>query len=140
MRMTRVHARRLALCAAFVAAAASPASAQSDLDTIEAQAFLGNWVMSLVTDMGPMELQLNFRDQGGKLAAEFGSPALGELQEVTDITKQGEALLLNLFVDAQGQSIDVSMSVVPDADGLNVDLTAAGGAFTATTRATRAAI
>ncbi|MGE0160634.1 MAG: hypothetical protein AB7T31_14600 [Gemmatimonadales bacterium] len=139
MRITRVHARRLALCAALVAAAAAPASAQSQLDTSQAQAFLGNWVMSLVTDMGPMDLQLNIRDQGGKVGAQFGSPALGALQEVTDITKQGEQLVMNLFIDAQGQSIDISMAIVPDADGLNVDLSAAGGAFTANARATRAA-
>ena len=139
MRNTRVLERRLALCAALVAALASPASAQSELDTSQAQAFLGNWVMSLVTDMGPMDLQLNIRDEAGKVAAEFGSPALGALANVTDITKEGEQLLMNLFIDAQGQSIDIAMTIVPDGDGLNVDLSAAGGAFTANTRATRAA-
>ena len=139
MTITRVHARRLALCAAMVAAVASPASAQSQLDTSEAQAFLGNWAMSLETDMGPMELQLNIRDESGKVAAEFGSPALGALANVTDITKQGEQLVMNLFIDAQGQSIDIALTMVPDGDGLSVDLSAAGGAFTANTRATRAA-
>jgi hypothetical protein len=139
MKTTRVHLRRLALYAALVAAFASPASAQSQLDTSQAQAFLGNWVMSLVTDMGPMDLQLNIRDQSGKVAAEFGSPALGAMANVTDITKQGEQLLMNLFIDAQGQSIDVALGIVPDGDGLNVDLSAAGGAFTTSARATRAA-
>jgi hypothetical protein len=133
-----VHVRRLALSAALVAAVASPASAQSQLDTPQAQAFLGNWVMSLVTDMGPMDLQLNIRDQGGKVAAQFGSPALGALADVTDITKQGEQLIMNLFIEAQGQSIDISMAIVPDGDALNVDLSAAGGAFTTNARATRA--
>ena len=46
---------------------------------------------------------------------------------------------MSLFIDAQGQSIDVSMAIVPDGDGLNVDLSAAGGAFTTSTRDTRAA-
>jgi hypothetical protein len=139
MGITRVHVRRLALCAALVAAVASPAAAQSQLDTSQAQAFLGNWVMSLVTDMGPMDLELNIRDQGGKVAAEFGSSALGALSNVTDITKQGEQLLMNLFIDAQGQSIDIALAIVPDGDGLNVDLSAAGGAFATNARATRAA-
>jgi hypothetical protein len=138
MRFTHVHARRLALCVAFVAAVASPASGQSQLDTSQAQAFLGNWVMNLTTDMGAMNLQLNIRDQGGKVGAQFGSPDLGAMSEVTDITKNGEALLMNLFVDAQGQSIDVALSIVPDGDALNVDLSAAGGAFVTTARATRA--
>ncbi len=139
MRLTRVHSRRLALlCTVLMAAIASPAFGQSQLDTSQAQAFLGNWVMNLTTDMGPMNLQLNIRDQGGKVGAQFGAPDLGPMAEVTDITKNGEALLMNLFIDAQGQSIDVSLSVLPDGDGLNVDLSAAGGAFVTTARATRA--
>jgi hypothetical protein len=72
------------------------------------------------------------------VAAQFGSPALGALADVTDITKQGEQLIMNLFIDAQGQSIDISMAIVPDGDALNVDLSAAGGAFTTNARATRA--
>jgi len=139
MGITRVHVRRLTLCAALVAAVASPAAAQSQLDTSQAQAFLGNWVMSLVTDMGPMDLELNIRDQGGKVAAEFGSSALGPLSNVTDITKPGEQLLMSLYIDAQGQQIDVSMAIVPDGEALSVDLSAAGGAFTTNARATRAA-
>jgi hypothetical protein len=138
MKSALVLARRLALSAAVIAAVASPATAQSQLDTSQAQAFLGNWVMSLVTDMGPMDLQLNIRDQAGKVGAQFGSPALGAMSEVTDITKQGEQLLMNLFIDAQGQSIDISMAISPDGDGLNVDLSAAGGAFVTSARATRA--
>jgi len=138
MRFMHVHARRLALCAVLVAAVASPASAQSQLDTSEARAFLGDWVMNLTTDMGPMNLQLNIRDQAGKVGAQFGAPDLGPLAEVTDITKSGEALLMSLFIDAQGQSIDVALSIVPDGDGLNVDLSAAGGSFVTTARATRA--
>lgn len=139
MRVTRVHVRRLGLCAALVAAVASPASAQSQVDTSQAQAFLGNWVIALVTDMGPMNLELKIVDQGGKVAATFGAPDLGALQDVTDITRAGEELHLSLFVDAQGQSIDVSMALTPDGDDLNVALEAAGGQFMTTARATRAA-
>jgi hypothetical protein len=138
MRVASVHARRLALSAVIVGAFASPVSAQSQLDTSQAQAFLGNWVIALVTDMGPMTLHLNILDQGGKVAATFGSPDLGALQPVTDITRSGEELHLSLFVDAQGQSIDVSLALTPDGDGLNVALAAAGGSFTANARATKA--
>jgi hypothetical protein len=136
MRITRVPVRHLALCAALAAALASPASAQ--VGTADARAFLGNWVMSITSDMGQMSLQLNIRDNGGQVGAQFGSPDLGALQEVPDISKSGEQLLLSVLIDAQGQSIDVSMAITPDGDGLNVDLTAAGGAFTTSARATRA--
>jgi hypothetical protein len=138
MRITSIHARRLALCAALVAAVASPASAQSQLDTSQAQAFLGNWTLPLVTDRGAMTMEMNILDQGGKVAASFGSADLG-LQDVTDITRAGEALHMNFFVDAQGQSIDIALVITPDGDGLNVDLAAMGGAFMASAKATRAA-
>jgi hypothetical protein len=136
MRITRVPVQHLALCAALAAALASPASAQ--VSTADARPFLGNWVMSITSDMGQMNLQLNIRDNSGQVAAQFGSPELGALQEVPDISKAGEQLHLALFIDAQGQQIDVSMAVTPDGDGLNVDLSAAGGAFTTSARATRA--
>ena len=138
MRIARVHVQRIALCAALVAAAVSPAAAQSQLDTAQARAFLGNWMLPLVTDMGNMNLQLNIVDQGGKVAATFGDPTAGVMSNVTDITRQGELLLMNLMVDAQGQSIDVALQIAQDGDGLNVDVNAMGGAFTASARATRA--
>jgi hypothetical protein len=138
MSITRVHVQRLALCAALVGAAVSPASAQSALDTSQAQAFLGNWVLPLVTDQGNMNLQLNIVDQGGKVAATFGDPAMGIMSDVTDITRAGEQLLMNLMIDAQGQQIDIALQIARDGDGLNIDLNAMAGAFTATGRATRA--
>lgn len=139
MRMTSIHARRLALCAALVAAVASPASAQSQLDTSQAQAFLGNWTVPLVTDMGAMTMELNIVDQGGKVAAAFGSADLGGMQDVTDITRAGESLQMNFFVDAQGQSIDIALVLTREGEELNVDLAAMGGSFTANAKATRSA-
>jgi hypothetical protein len=139
MRITRIHARRLALCAALVAAVASPASAQSQLDASQARAFLGNWTLPLETDMGAMTMQLNIADQGGKVAATFGAPDMGVVTDVTDITRAGEALNMNFFIDAQGQSIDIALAITPDGDGLSVNLAAMGGSFTTTARATRAA-
>jgi hypothetical protein len=139
MRITLVHVQRIALVAALAAAAVSPASAQSQLDTAQARAFLGNWMLPLVTDMGNMNLQLNIVDQGGKVAATFGDPTAGVMSNITDITRQGEQLVMNLMVDAQGQSIDVALQITQDGDGLNVDVNAMGGAFTASARATRAA-
>ena len=138
MRVTRTCALGVGLVA-LAAALASPAAAQSQLDASQAQAFMGNWVLPLTTDMGAMNLQLNISDQGGKVAAQFGAPEMGALADVTDITKEGQNLNMSLFVDAQGQSIDVALTLTPDGDGLNVALSAAGGSFTANARATRAA-
>jgi len=96
-------------------------------------------MVPLVTDMGNMNLQLNIVDQGGKVAATFGDPTQGVTANVTDITRQGEQLHMAFFVDAQGQSIDIALQITPDGDGLNVDLAAMGGSFTASARATRSA-
>jgi hypothetical protein len=137
--ITRVHIQRFALCVALVGAAVSPASAQSQLDTAQAQAFLGNWLLPLVTDMGNMNLQLNIVDQGGKVAATFGDPTAGVMANVTDITRAGEQLLMNIIVDAQGQQIDVALQIVRDGDGLNIDVAAMAGAFVTSGRATRSA-
>jgi hypothetical protein len=131
--------QRLALVIALVAVAVVPASAQSQLDTSQARPFLGNWVIPVSSDMGSMTLQLNIVDQGGKVGATFGDPAMGVMSNITDITKQGEALHMNLMVDAQGQQIDVALQVSPDGDGINVNVNAMGGAFVATARGTRAA-
>jgi hypothetical protein len=139
MRITRLSLQRLALCVALVAIAAVPASAQSQLDTSQASGFLGNWVVPITSDMGAMTLQLNITDQGGKVAATFGDPAMGVMSNITDITRQGEALHMNLMVDAQGQQIDVALQVARDGDGINVNVNAMGGAFVATARGTRAA-
>ncbi|MSR21230.1 MAG: hypothetical protein EXR91_09685 [Gemmatimonadetes bacterium] len=138
MRIASIQARSMALCAALVAAVASPASAQSQLDTSQAQAFLGNWTLPLTTDMGAMSMEIKIVDQGGKVAASFGTADLG-LQDVSDITRAGEAMHMSFFVDVQGQSIDIALVLTPDGDGLNVDLAAMGGSFLATGRATRAA-
>ncbi len=139
MSVARVQVQRFALCLALVGAMAAPASAQSQLDTTQAQGFLGNWVIALVTDMGNMTLQLNIVDQGGKVAATFGDPAAGVMANITDITRAGEEIHMNLMVDAQGQSIDVALQLARDGDGLNVDVNAMGGAFAASAKATRAA-
>jgi hypothetical protein len=85
-----------------------------------------------------MTLQLNIVDQGGKVAATFGDPTQGMMANVTDITRSGEALHMNLFVDAQGQSIDVNLQLARDGEALNVSLAAMGGSFTATAVGTRA--
>jgi hypothetical protein len=138
MSLVRIRLQRLAVCTALLAAVGAPASAQSLLDTSQAQAFLGNWTIPLNTDLGAMTLQLNIVDQGGKVAATFGDPTQGMMANVTDITRSGEELHMNLFVDAQGQSIDVNLQLARDGEALNVSLAAMGGSFTATAVGTRA--
>lgn len=130
---------RFALAASLFGALPLQASAQSQLDAAQATAFMGNWVIAMQTDMGPMTLNMSILDQGGKVAATVGSPDLGGDMAVTDITRNGEALVLKYDIDAQGQMIDVMMSLTPSGNDLTTYLEAAAGAFSTTATATRAA-
>lgn len=132
--------RRLAFGLAVLGALTAPiqASAQSQLDVAQAQAFLGSWVISMQTDFGPMVINMSIEDRSGKVAASVGSPEMGGTLEVTDITREGESLLLKYDIDAQGQLIDVSMSLAPEGESLNTVIEAAGGQFMTTAVATRA--
>jgi hypothetical protein len=140
MHTTVLVTRRVAAGLALVAALAAPmpASAQSQLDASQAQAFMGSWVINMSTDFGPMVITMSIQDQGGKVAASVGSPEMGGTTEVTDITLQGANLVLKYDIDAQGQFIDVSMNLEPAGANLNTVIEAAGGQFTTTAVATRA--
>jgi hypothetical protein len=137
----RIHGtRRLAIGLALAGALLAPlhAAAQSQLDVAQAQAFLGSWVINMETDFGPMVINMTIDDRSGKVGASVGSPEMGGTLEVTDITREGENLVLKYDIDAQGQMIDVSMSLAPAGENLDTVISAAGGQFTTTAVATRA--
>ncbi len=125
-----------ALCAALLP---SLAAAQSELDVAQAQAFMGKWVISMQTDFGPFQMDLDLVDQGGKVAASIGSPEMGGTQPVTDITRSDESLVLEFEADAQGQVFDVSVALVPNGENLIVLFEVGTGEFSASGIATRAA-
>lgn len=118
-----------------VLAAPSGASAQSQLPTAEAQQFLGEWNLALQTDMGPFEFGLTVRDADGRVAAQVRSD-LGNM-DVNTIRRSGDNLVFEYAMDAQGQSIPVSMTLRPDGDAMRATMDFAGGLFTASGNATR---
>ncbi len=145
MKTTLLHVRRLAVVAALLGVVVSPraAWAQSQLDTSEATAFLGSWTVALESDFGPIAFPLELTDQGGKVAASVGLPdptgaGAGPPVPVTDITRSGEALVLNYEFDAEGNLVPVSLFLTPNDDGLAAVFEIADGAFSATGSATRA--
>jgi len=138
MKSTLLHVRRLAVAVALLVAVVAPqaASAQSELDASEAGAFLGSWAVSLQSDFGPIEFPLELTDQGGKVAASVGAldpsgGGGGEMTAVTDITKSGDGLVLRYDFDAQGQLVDVSLTLTPSGDDLTAVFEIGGGAFSA---------
>ena len=132
-----------ALLAGLLAVLLSPlvASAQSQLNTSEAQAFLGNWNLAIQTEQGVFNLDLDIVDQGGKVAVNLGSPEMGVSQAVTDITRSGESMVLRYAMNAQGQPAPpISLTLTPNGNQLSALVSVAEGAFTATGIATKKSV
>ena len=140
MKTTLLYVRRLTVVAALLGVVVSPraASAQSELDTSEAMAFIGSWTISIQGDFA-LEIPLVLEDQGGKVAANVGGfdPSAG-MTPVTDITLSGEGILLRYDIDAQGQIVPASLEITPSGDGFVALLEIADGAFTVDGTATKA--
>jgi hypothetical protein len=126
------------VAAALVGVFFSPrvASAQSQLDASEAGAFLGTWMVSLDTDFGAFDMDLEIVDQDGKVAVSIGSPEQG-MADVTDVSRSGESLVLEYEVDAQGQMFPISVTLARDGEGLTASFDF-GGQFSAVGTGTRA--
>lgn len=129
----------LAFVAVALLAAPRPGAAQSQLDTAEAEAFLGSWDLPLQTEYGAFDVDLVITDQSGKLSVVIGSSDLGGTQEVVDVSRSGDHLVLNYDVDAQGQMFPVTMTLSRDGDDLAYSIDAGGGAYSVTGKGTRAA-
>ena len=136
---TTLAARRLAVAAALLGVAFFPlaASAQSMLDTSEAEAFLGTWDIPLQTDFGPLVVELRIEDQGGKVAASVGAPGQDGMFDVTDITRSGENLVLTYELETEGEMLPLTLTLVPAGEALRASFDI-GGQFSLSGTATRA--
>ncbi len=131
MKTIRLHARSFTIAATLLGALIAPgaASAQSQLDVAAARTFLGTWTLAMTSDMGSFAMNLEVTDMGGKVAATIGAPELGAPMEVTDITKDGESLVLAFAGNAQGQSFDAVMTLEPAGEEISVWFDINQGAF-----------
>jgi len=107
----KLQSRILGAVAALVLSAALPASAQSGLATAQATAFLGTWTITLESPQGPFEQTLELKDAGGKVAAQITSAIAPEPTAVTDITKDGEDLVLKFNGDFQGTAFTAKITM-----------------------------
>jgi hypothetical protein len=122
---------------ALAASLPETASAQSSLDTAEAQAFLGDWSLNMDSPQGAFVMSLMITDSSGKVAASVGADELGGMQPVTNITRSGENLVLRYEINVQGQSAPVALTLMPDGAALNADMDFADGMFVMSGRATK---
>jgi hypothetical protein len=114
------------------------ASAQSSLASSEAEAFLGTWNLLLQTGQGDLGMDVTISDMNGNVGAAVDMPDLGASQDVTDIMRSGDDLVLTYSMNAQGQMVPVAMTLTPAGDDMAVEVDFANGMFIATGTATPA--
>jgi hypothetical protein len=108
---------RTALLAAAVVVLL-PFTAQAQLATSDATAFMGSWELGLETPQGPMAMNLSLTDVDGKVAAEISAPPmLPDVQKITDVSKDGTGVLLKYMLEAQGMQIPTKILLAPTGDG-----------------------
>jgi hypothetical protein len=128
----------LAVIALTALVAPSGVAGQSDLDAGDASEFMGVWAISMDSDFGPILLDLEIVDMDGKVGAAIGSPEMGGMQDVTDVTRDGAKLILRYEAEAQGQYFNVIVDLEAADEGLDVGFDAADGQFFASGTATKA--
>ena len=123
MKLARRMIPGISMLALALAAAVSPdrAAAQSDLDSADAQEFMGDWLVTIPTEQGEMIVQLGIEDEGGKVAGTVTMIGMGE-QPVRDITRSDDTLQFVLEADAQGQLIPITVQLALDGEELAVHL------------------
>ena len=100
----------------------------SMLDVSEASAFMGTWVITMETPRGTNEQNVTIRDEGGKVAARVEGGRGGAI-DITDISKDGDSLVLTFERSLQGNSIDIVMTLTLDGEMIKATQDIGGGQF-----------
>jgi hypothetical protein len=118
-------ARLVALLLVF-----APLAAQAQLKPAEADAFMGDWTLTLDGPQGAFEMALKVKDEGGKVVGEMTNQVQPEVQKITDVTKEAGDLVLKFAGNFQGNPFDAKVSLSPDgADKAKVVFDVNGGQF-----------
>ena len=125
-----------AVAVAALVCAPLVASAQSSLAVADAAKFIGNWTVDMQTPQGAFAMNLSLTDKSGKVAGEISADML-PTQEITDITKAGEDLVLKYASDFQGQAFNVKITMSVQGASGKVTFDAADGQFVMEGNATK---
>ena len=104
------------------------ALAQSALAVADASKFLGKWDVAMETPQGAFTLSLSLTDKSGKVAGEISAEML-PTQEITDISKAGDDLVLKYASEFQGNAFNVKLTMTVDGAKGKVVFDAADGQF-----------
>lgn len=84
---------------------------QTELDTSEATAFLGNWTLSMVMQDEPVEVEMIVDDVDGKLGAMVSVPQLPNALVATEAHLTDTGIDILFPVDFAGQTLNLTLSV-----------------------------
>lgn len=125
--MTRML-RTLALVFALLPFATA---AEAQLAPADAGPFMGTWTIALDTPQGSFEQSVILKDEAGKVIAEMSNQMQPDVQKVTDVTKNGNDIVLKFAGNFQGNPFDAVITMSPDGtDKCKVTFDVNGGQFT----------
>ena len=117
--MTKQQRLTAAVFGVVLLAGTAAAGQASMLDSSEASAFMGTWHIGMELLNGDtFEQTLIIRDEGGKVVARL-EDVPGGPSDITDITKEGDNLVLSFERPGQGFTVDIVMTLTLDGEILN---------------------
>ncbi len=95
----------------------APTAPPPRADTSEIQAFLGEWVLEVMTQQGSLNSLITFADDDGKASADFYLARLADVV-IENVARTEEGVLLKWNLDFDGQLVPVEMELARKGDGL----------------------
>lgn len=89
-------------------------AAEAQIAPADAGTFMGSWALTLESPQGAFEQSMVLKDKGGKVVAELSNQMQPDVQEVTDVTKKGDDLILKFAGNFQGNPYDAVITLTPD--------------------------
>jgi hypothetical protein len=108
-------AQRVGVAVMLSLAATAIATGQDALKPADVEKFMGTWVLNLDSPQGSFAMNFSLTEKEGKVTGELTSD-IAPAQEVTDISKSGEDLVLKYTGNFQGNSFDAKITLTPSGD------------------------
>ena len=126
--MTKQHVFTAAMALSVVLLTGPAVAGQASmLDASEATGFMGTWVIGMESPRGgTFDQTVTVRDEGGKVAARLVG-RFDDANDITDIAKNGNNLVLSFVPEGRGGVIDVVLTLTLDGDMINATMEFAGG-------------
>lgn len=92
----------------------APLVASAQLAPADAGSFMGDWTLTLDSPQGAFEQSLSLKDKAGKVVGEMTNQMQPDVQEVTDVTRDKDSLVLKFAGNFQGNPFDAVITMTPD--------------------------